>query len=75
MSTKIKILDSTIEFDLQRGMAVPSEGEIFYIKLKGETEERMYQVHLVEHFLDLNIPVTTTKSIITLKQIGAQNGV
>jgi len=69
MSTKIKILDSDVEFEVQRGMAIPRDNEIFSIRLKGEKDERLYSVHLIEHFIDLNIPITTTRTLVTLKLI------
>ena len=67
MSTKLKIGDVLVE--LPRGAPVPKNGDVLYIKLKGDSDEKGYTVDLVEHEFDFNMPVPIGITTITLQPI------
>ena len=71
MGTKIRIEGAEKEIELPRGASIPKVNDIVYVTLKGENEEKVYYVDLVEHVFDLNLIVPFGVSTITLKEAKA----
>ena len=69
----IKLIVKDQKIDLPRGAVVPREGDVIAITLRGEKQERLYTVSLVEHIMDFNI-LSTGITNITLKEIGDSDG-
>lgn len=66
MGTKLKIDGD--EIDMVRGMNIPKEGELLFIKRKGDTG-KTYVVESVSHTIDFNLGIALSKTLINLEEI------
>ena len=69
MGTKIKIKGSENLVDLPRGASIPKDGDVVLLTLKGEKEEKMYSVYLIEHTYNLNTALPIGTCTITLEEL------
>lgn len=69
MGTKLKIKGNNQVIELPRGASIPRDGDVVYITLRGEKDERLYTVDLVEHEFNFNMALPVGQCIITLKEV------
>ncbi len=67
MGTRLKIKDQVIE--LPRGASIPKEGDIIYLILRGQKDEKLYTVDLIEHEYNFNMALPIGSQTITLKEV------
>ena len=72
MGTKLKIKGSSQVIELPRGASIPKEGDVVYITIRGEKDEKLYTVDLVEHEYNFNMALPIGTCYITLKEVKAK---
>jgi len=65
--TKLKIVGSPEEIELQRGLPTPLYGDALIVKTLDK--QRLFVVDSIEHHLDLVGPYQTVKTIINVKEV------
>lgn len=67
MSAKLIVKGSkNTPTELPRGAAIPKEGDVVNIILRGEKKEKAYEVYLIEHNFDFNLALPVGNTLITL---------